>query len=150
LFGYRNILHLLKSKFVFTRALHKILLLFIVGYISRGVVNDLYDVNVFKDYMSGISLIYYGSMALFSVVVHSFPEISFKDCFNKFLVILFVGLVFRGAFNYLYDVNTFKDYISIIYLTDCGLMALFSNYINNLPGININIFNINVIKESIR
>jgi hypothetical protein len=47
--------------------------IFFVVLISKGVINDLYDVNVFKDYMSGISLIYYGSMTLFSVIVNSFP-----------------------------------------------------------------------------
>jgi hypothetical protein len=142
------------------------LLIFFVALISRHVVNNIYDVNVFKDYMSGISLIYYGSMALFSVVVYNFPKISFKDfglkliikSLTKFLfkygfkvlVILLVGLAYRCVFNGLYDVNTFKDFKNIIYLTDCGLMSLFSIYINNLPEININNLNIKVIREAIK
>jgi hypothetical protein len=58
----------------------RILVIFLVGLVSRSVVNYVYDINVFKDYTSGISLIYYGFMAGFSGFVYELPKI----CFNVF------------------------------------------------------------------
>jgi hypothetical protein len=47
----------------------RILVIFVVGLMSRTVVNHTFDVNVFKDYSTTISLVYYGFMACFSVIV---------------------------------------------------------------------------------
>jgi hypothetical protein len=68
---------------------HRILVIFIVGLVSRSVVNYVYDVNVFKDYMESISLTYYAFMAWFTVFVHSLPKISF----NVFDIKLVKGVI---------------------------------------------------------
>lgn len=71
--------------------LSKVLVIFVVGFVSRVLVNYLWDVNVFVDYLNSISLGYYGFMAVFVVLVNelfsyidikSFPSISIKDVFS--------------------------------------------------------------------
>ena len=48
----------------------KILVIFVVGFVSRVLVNYFWDVNVFVDYLNSISLGYYGFMATFVVLVN--------------------------------------------------------------------------------
>lgn len=56
---------------IFTRSnLNKIIIIFIVGFTSRMVVNCLYNVNVYYEYLKIISLLYYGLMSLFIVLTH--------------------------------------------------------------------------------
>ena len=62
----------------------RILVIFVVGLISRTLVNYVFEINVFKNYSTNISLIYYGFMACFSAMVHELPlGVSIND-FNKF------------------------------------------------------------------
>jgi hypothetical protein len=56
----------------------RILVIFVVGLVSRSLVNLVFDINVFKDYTEAISLIYYGFMACFSGFVQGLPQISFN------------------------------------------------------------------------
>jgi len=49
-----------------------------VGFVSRSLVNMVFEINVFKDYMNFISLVYYGLMAVFSSYVYELPYISFN------------------------------------------------------------------------
>jgi hypothetical protein len=71
--------------------LSKVLVIFVVGFVSRVLVNYLWGVNVFVDYLNCISIGYYGFMAIFVVLVNeifsyidlkSFPMISIKDVFS--------------------------------------------------------------------
>jgi hypothetical protein len=48
----------------------KILVIFVVGFVSRVLVNYFWDVNVFVDYLNSISIGYYGFMAIFVVLVN--------------------------------------------------------------------------------
>jgi hypothetical protein len=48
----------------------KILVIFVVGFVSRVLVNYFWDVNVFVDYLNSISLGYYGFMVIFVVLVN--------------------------------------------------------------------------------
>jgi hypothetical protein len=68
-----------------------VLVIFVVGFVSRVLVNYLWGVNVFVDYLNSISIGYYGFMAIFVVLVNeifsyidlkSFPMISIKDVFS--------------------------------------------------------------------
>jgi hypothetical protein len=68
-----------------------VLVIFVVGFVSRVLVNYFWGVNVFVDYLNSISLGYYGFMAIFVVLVNelfsyidlkSFPSISIKDVFS--------------------------------------------------------------------
>src|SRR6266576_2220255 len=57
--------------YVFNRLnLSKVLVIFVVGLISRVLINNFWNVNVFVDYLNSISLGYYGFMAIFVVLVH--------------------------------------------------------------------------------
>ena len=50
--------------------LSKVLVIFVVGLVSRVLVNNFWDVNVFVDYLNTISLTYYGMMSIFIVLVN--------------------------------------------------------------------------------
>ena len=56
----------------------RILVIFVVGFVSRVLVNNFWDVNVFVDYLNSISLGYYGFMAIFVVLVNDFSYIDLK------------------------------------------------------------------------
>ena len=45
----------------------KILVIFLVGFISRIIINNYFGINVFLDYTSYISILYYFSLSSFSV-----------------------------------------------------------------------------------
>lgn len=64
---------LYRSKFVerlFNRVtLTKVFLIFSIGYFSRLFVHSYYDVNVFVDFSSTISLVYYSIFSFVVVVV---------------------------------------------------------------------------------
>jgi len=47
-----------------------VLVIFVVGLVSRVLVNNFWDVNVFVDYLNSISLLYYGFMSIFVVLVN--------------------------------------------------------------------------------
>jgi hypothetical protein len=81
-----------RIKYVFNRLnFIKVLVIFMVGFVTRVLINYVYDINVFVDYLNSISLGYYGFMAIFVVLVNelfsyidlkTFPLISIKDVFN--------------------------------------------------------------------
>ena len=72
----------------------RILIIFVVGLVSRSVVNLVFDINVFKEYTEVISLIYYGFMACFTGFVYELPQISF-NVFNFDLVRSAIRSVFK-------------------------------------------------------
>lgn len=56
---------------IFTKSnLSKVIILFLVGFTSRFVINDMYNVNVFIEYLSTVSIIYYICISLFVVLLH--------------------------------------------------------------------------------
>ena len=70
---------MLKNKFHFSklfnkRNLVKIIVIFIVGFISRILVNHFFDINVFTDCFHFISFAYYFIMAIFIVFFNYFIE----------------------------------------------------------------------------
>lgn len=64
---------LYRSKFVerlFNRVtLTKVFLIFSIGYLSRLFIHSYYDVNVFVDFSTTISLVYYSIFSFVVVVV---------------------------------------------------------------------------------
>lgn len=64
--------------------LSKILIIFIIGFVSRIIVNYVYDINVFTYYIFSISVIYYTFMAFVIILVNevvsffNFPSISLE------------------------------------------------------------------------
>jgi hypothetical protein len=60
-----------RIKYVFNRLnFSKVLVIFVVGFVTRVLINYVYDINVFVDYLNSISLGYYGFMAIFVVLVN--------------------------------------------------------------------------------
>lgn len=74
----------------------------------------------------------------------------FSTTFRNIIIIFTVGLTSRILINYYLDVNVFKEYTSYISLSYFFSMASFTVFINSLPSINWDVFNIRVVKESIR
>lgn len=56
---------------IFTKLnLNKFVIIFTIGFVSRTLVNYLYGVNVYSDYMNIVSIVYYINMSIFIVAVH--------------------------------------------------------------------------------
>jgi hypothetical protein len=68
-----------KQGFFNKRNLVKILIIFIVGFSSRILVNHFFDVNVFVDCFSIISTTYYFCIAIFVVAVNHLVELDFSN-----------------------------------------------------------------------
>ena len=64
------------SEFLRGVVFKRIVIIFVVGLVSRSLVNIVYDINVFKDYTTSISLMYYVFMACFTGFLQEFPNIS--------------------------------------------------------------------------
>jgi hypothetical protein len=56
----------------------KVLVIFIVGLVLRGVLNYIYDIEVFKEYSNTILLLYFGFMGCCLGVVYELPIFSFN------------------------------------------------------------------------
>lgn len=69
-----------RIKYVFNRLnFSKVLVIFVVGFVTRVLINYVYDINVFVDYLNTISLTYYGMMSIFIVLVNElFTYFEFK------------------------------------------------------------------------
>jgi len=66
----QNKLPILLGK-IFTKPnLNKVIIIFIVGFISRVFIVNIYNINVYFEYLSIISILYYSCMSFFIVVVH--------------------------------------------------------------------------------
>ncbi len=88
-----NMLNLIqKMKIILSRVfskgnLSKIIIIFIIGFVSISVVNYVYDINVFIDNIYSISVIYYTYMGIVSILFYevviyfNFPSIS-NEVFN--------------------------------------------------------------------
>jgi hypothetical protein len=48
----------------------KAIVIFLVGFISRYFINDYYDINVFKEYLTLVSITFYSVFAAFVVFVN--------------------------------------------------------------------------------
>lgn len=73
------------SRFLSGVVFKRILVIFVVGLVSRCIINTVFDTNVFKEYHTGISLMYYVFMACFSGFIHELPVISL-NIFNYKIV----------------------------------------------------------------
>ena len=52
--------------------LSKFLIIFIVGFVSRFLVNYFYCVNVCLDFLTTVSILYYICMSAFVILIHEF------------------------------------------------------------------------------
>jgi hypothetical protein len=78
-----------ENKYFLSRVLNKgnlskFLIIFIIGFVSRSIVNYVYDINVYTVNIYSISVIYYIFMAFVSILVYelvsyfNFPSISYE------------------------------------------------------------------------
>lgn len=72
-----KLLYIIKSKFTFPGLLskifsksnlNKVIIIFVIGFISRAFICYIYGINVYIEYLNKISIIYYIIMALFVVM----------------------------------------------------------------------------------
>lgn len=64
-----------KIKNVFVK---RVLIIFLIGLVSRIGVNIVYGIDMFKDFNSSIELVSYAVMVSCSVVVYELPEVNFN------------------------------------------------------------------------
>ena len=84
-------------KIIFKKVnLKKIFFIFIIGLVSRLVVNNYFEVNVFSDFFNKVSLVYYFLFSCFLVIVNELGNFSFLPSFfsmflsvNSFLIYCF-------------------------------------------------------------
>lgn len=57
----------------------KVIIIFTIGLISRIIIVNLYNINVFVQYFEYISLLYYCFISMFIVLVHSFFDYLYLD-----------------------------------------------------------------------
>lgn len=70
-------------KFIKNINLCKVLLIFAVGFVSRCLINDVFDINVFIEYCNIVSLSYYSLMSIFTVYINQL-ELSFINILEFF------------------------------------------------------------------
>lgn len=56
--------------------LNKVFLVFMVGLVSRTVINSVLDTNIGMEYSNYISIVYYFSMFCFSAIVCELPSVN--------------------------------------------------------------------------
>ena len=117
----------------------KVLIIFIVGFISRILVNSFFNINVFLDYLNSISVIYYAIMSIFIVVIHEVISYFNINIIPSFISNFFVSLVN----NFIKFFNNILFFFKII--TKSNKMYLNSN---NNDKINNSIPNIKEIKTN--
>jgi hypothetical protein len=101
---YNNIL----KRFFNKLNLHKILTIFIVGFISRIFINYFYSINVFTEYLTFVSVIYYIFMSVFIFIVH---ELTNYFSFSLIYPFSFINWLINNFINTLG--NIIKIFISI-------------------------------------
>lgn len=69
--------------------LSKILIIFVLGFISRLLVNQIYNVNVFVDFVNIVSILYYIFMSVFITCVNTFVDLFGLNIIPTFLIDFF-------------------------------------------------------------
>lgn len=80
----------------------RILVIFVIGLVSRILINYVYDVDVFKDFISSTSLIYYVFITCFVSFVKDFNIISF-NVFNFKIIRSGVVMVCKNYISNMWD-----------------------------------------------
>src|SRR5438552_13928911 len=74
-----NRINIILKRIINSVIFRKILVIFVMGLVSRFVVNGVFDdVNVLKEYTSYILLVYYSIMACFELSIISFNVLDIK------------------------------------------------------------------------
>jgi hypothetical protein len=101
----QNKLPILLGK-IFTQSnINKVIIIFIVGFISRIFIVKMYNVNVFFEYLNIISILYYSCMSFFVVIIHEFVNFFEFNIIPSYLLEFSSFLV--NIFKYLFEVSYF-------------------------------------------
>lgn len=119
--------------------LTKVLIVFIIGFSIRLLINIFYDINVFTDFLTITSLSFYLFISSFAIVVH--------ECVTLFSFSIFPSS-FCSSLNFLFSskfysfINTFNfsNYYSIFSDANVKIKFLFDNF-------NISYFKLSFIRE---
>ncbi len=84
---FLNVVWLLFKRILNRSNRNKIILVFILGFVTRVFVNNVYNVNVFLDYLDQISLIYYLFFSLFIIIIHEFVDYFHINLFPSLSII---------------------------------------------------------------
>jgi hypothetical protein len=144
-----NKLPILLSK-IFTKAnSNKMIIIFIVGFISRVLIVNFYNVNVYFEYTNIISIMYYSSMSFFIVIVHEFVNYFEFNIIPSYILELYPFFV--NAYKYIINfasflcktINSANRVIFYLKLADFKVSSIRRNFILDLNkekmtmGINI-------------
>lgn len=103
--------------------LSKVIVIFIVGLTSRYLINEYLDVNVFKEYLSWVSLTFYSLYATFVVLIHELFTFFNINIIPNFIFTIFsmikniLSYIFIEPFIYIYS-HTFGKYPHIYNVKD--------------------------------
>lgn len=103
--------------------LSKVIVIFIVGLTSRYLINEYLDVNVFKEYLSLVSLTFYSFYATFVVLIHELFTFFNINIIPNFIFTMFnmikniLSYIFIEPFIYIYS-HTFGKYPHIYNVKD--------------------------------
>ncbi len=89
---------LLFKKMFYRSNLNKVIFIFTFGLISRTFINNIYNVNVFSDYMNNIFVIYYSFFSLFIMIA---PEFISYFHINNISSFPFINIILNSVVNFL-------------------------------------------------
>lgn len=133
-----SLLNLFKNKYnlfssliskVFNKSnLNKAIIIFIIGFISRIIVNNIYGVNVYVEFLNIVSFIYYMFFSLLIVFVHELVTYFDINIIPSFILnsYAFVVKLFNNLFRFIRLTYPYVNIISIknISLADLKLSSL--------------------------
>jgi hypothetical protein len=111
-------------KKIFTRTnISKVIVIFLVGFLSRYFINEHLSTNVFIEYLTMVSIIFYSFFATFVVFVNELFSFFNVNIIPNFMINIFsvIGIILRyifiEPFIYLYSISLSKNY-NISYIND--------------------------------
>ena len=147
--------------------INKVIIIFIIGLATRILINYLYSINVYSEYLNTVSLIYYIFFSLLIVFIHEVvtyfdiniipyfilnpTEVIFKIFNSLVKIINFIGS-YPLKLYYLIEIKTISvRNISMVDLKLSSVINIFKELFNNknyvkLYGINYNDKSLNNIK----
>jgi hypothetical protein len=106
--------------------LSKVFIIFIIGLISRGLINYIYDVNVFMEYTTGISLLYYTFMTFAIVLVHELVNYFNISIIRYEILLSFIRKVF----------SVMNDEKLLVSGDQAGISSSYKNKLSNILSMN--------------
>ena len=130
---------------------NKIFFIFIVGFVSRFSLNNMYNINIFLNYFNYISILYYIFFSVFIVLVHEFVDY-FSFSFSNIIYTSFVE--FFGYIVRMFGLRNFR--IFSIRLGDIKLSSIIkgANFITldstSIDSASIKIFSVSDSNNEIK